>query len=54
MNRTANQYIHHVIKVTGPKVDCFTDFCHHRLATTSTYTHAYCYPLFESGMKTGL
>ena len=39
---------------TGPKVGCFADFCHHHLMTMSTHMYAYCYPLFESGMKIGL
>ena len=38
----------------GPKVGCFAGFCHHRLMTMSAQTHAYHYPLFESGTKTGL
>ena len=43
-----------VIKDMGPKVGCFAGFCHHRLMTTGVHTHAYHYPLDESGMKTGL
>ena len=35
-------------------VGCFAGFCHHHLMTISVHMHAYCYPLFESGMKTGL
>ena len=38
----------------GPKVGCFAGFCHHRLMTVSMHIHMYCYPLFKSGMKTGL
>ena len=38
----------------APKVHCFAGFCHHRLVITSAHTHAYRYPLFKSGMKTGL
>ena len=38
----------------GPIVGCFAGFCHHRLTTMSTQTHAYYYPLFENGTKTGL
>ena len=38
----------------GPKVGCFAGFCHHRLTTISAQTHAYRYPLFESGTKIGL
>ena len=38
----------------GPKAGCFAGFCHHYLTTMSAQTHAYCYPLFESGTKTGL
>ena len=45
---------HVVIKETGPKVGYFTGFCDHPLATTSAHTHVYCYPLFESKMRTGL
>ena len=44
----------HTIKETGPKVGCFAGFCHHCLMTMSAQMHAYHYPLFESGMKTGL
>ena len=44
----------YVIKETGPKVDCFAGFCQHCLMTMSVQTHAYCYPLCESGTKTGL
>ena len=35
----------------APKVNCFAGFCHHLLATTNVHMHAYCYSLFESGMK---
>ena len=38
----------------GPKVGCFAGFFHHRLTTRSAHTHAYPYPLVESGTKTGL
>ena len=38
----------------GPKVSCFAGFFHHRLTIMSADTHAYSYPLVESGMKTGL
>ena len=42
----------HVINKTAPKVNRFAGFCHHRLVTTSAHTHhAYCYPLFENGIK---
>ena len=41
-------------KETGTKVGCFAGFCHHRLMTMSAHMHAYHYPLFESGTKTGL
>ena len=44
----------HVTKETGPKVECFAGFCHHRLVTTSKHTHVYCYFSLESRMKTGL
>ena len=55
MNRIAIYPIYnHVINETAPTVYCFAGFCHHRLVTTSAHTHAYCYFLFESGMKTGL
>ena len=37
-----------------PKVGCFAGFCHHCLMTMSVHTHAYHYPLVESGMKIGL
>ena len=43
-----------VTKEKGPKVGGFAGFCHHRLATTSAHTYVYHYPLFESGMKSGL
>ena len=36
----------------GSKVGCFAGFCHHPVMTTSAHTHAYRYPLFESGTKT--
>ena len=36
------------------KVGCFAGFCHHHVATMSAHMHAYCHPLFESVMKTGL
>ena len=42
------------MKETGPKVGGFVGFCDHHLMTMSVHVHAYCYPLFESGMKTGL
>ena len=38
----------------GPKVGCFAGFCHHRLTAMSLHTHAYHYPLVESGTKIGL
>ena len=38
----------------APKVYCFAGFCHHCLVTTSVHMHVYRYPLFESGIKTGL
>ena len=38
----------------APEVNRFAGFCHHRLVTTSAHMHAYRYPLFESGIKTGL
>ena len=44
----------HVIKETGPKVSYFAGFWYHPLMTMSAQAHAYRYPLFESGMKTGL
>ena len=43
-----------MIKETGPKVGCFAGFCHHRFIAMSARTHAYHYPLVESGTKTGL
>ena len=45
--------IKHVTKETDPKVGYFVGFCHY-LAIMSAHMHAYHYPLFESGMKTGL
>ena len=39
----------HVLYETAPKVNCFDGFCHHRLAIMSVQ-----WPLFKSGMKTGL
>ena len=39
----------HVIKETGSKVGLVAGFCHHHLMTMSAHTHAYHYPLFESG-----
>ena len=44
----------HVIKETGQKVGCFARFCHHHLMAMSAHTHAYHYPLVESGMKIDL
>ena len=38
----------------GPKVGCSAGFCHYRLTTMCAHTHAYPYPLVESGMKTCL
>ena len=38
----------------APQVNHFAGFCHHHLVNTSVHMHAYCYPLFESGMKTAL
>ena len=38
----------------GPKVGCFAGFCQYHLATMSVHEHVYPYPLFESGIKTGL
>ena len=46
--------IEHVVKEKGPKVCCFAGFFHHRLTTMSAHTHAYHYPLVESGTETGL
>ena len=46
--------IKHVTKETGPKIGCFAGFCNHHLATTSMHINVYCYPLFKSGIKTGL
>ena len=37
-----------------PKVNHFAGICHHCLVAMSAHTHAYHYPLFESGTKTGL
>ena len=42
------------IKEMGSKVGCFAGFYHHPVTTISVHTHAYCYPLFESGTKTDL
>ena len=36
------------------KVGCLVSFCHNCLSTTSVHMHAYCYPLIESGAKSGL
>ena len=44
----------HVIKETGSKVGCFAGCCHHCLTAMSADTHAYRYPLVESGTKIGL
>ena len=39
----------------GSKVgSCFAGFCHHPVTTMNVHTHAYRYPLFESGTKTDL
>ena len=38
----------------GSKIGCFAGFCHDQLATMSVHTYVYCYPLFESGIKSGL
>ena len=43
-----------VIKEMGSKACCLAGFWHHRVTTMSARTHAYRYPLFESGSKTGL
>ena len=36
------------------KVDCLAGLFHHHMMTTSMHTHAYCFPSYESGTKTGL
>ena len=38
----------------GPKIGCFAGFCYYHLTAMSAHTHAYRYPLVESGTKTGL
>ena len=42
------------MKETDLNVGCFAGFCHHHLTAMSVHMHAYHYPLFESGTKTGL
>ena len=42
------------MKEMGQKIGCFASFCHHPLTTMSAHMHAYHFPLFESGTKTGL
>ena len=41
-------------KEMGSKVDCFAGFCQHCWVIMDVHTCTYCYPLFESGTKTGL
>ena len=53
MNGIVNQ-CKHFTKETDPKVGCFAGFCHHCLVTMGTHTYVYHYPLFKSGIKTGL
>ena len=43
-----------VVEEAGSKVDCLVSFFHHPVMTMSAFTHAYRYPLFDSGTKTGL
>ena len=43
-----------VVEEMGSKDDYLAGFFHHPVPTTSALTHAYRYPLFESGTKTGL
>ena len=43
-----------MLQKTSPKVGCFVGFYHHCLVTMSMHLHAYCDPLCESGMETGL
>ena len=43
-----------VIEETGLKDDYLAGFFHYLVPTMSALTHAYRYPLFESGTKTGL
>ena len=42
-----------VIKEMGSKAGCLAGFWHHGVTTMSARTHAYRYPLFECGSKTG-
>ena len=42
------------MKETDTKVGCFGGFSCHRLMTINVHMHTYHYPLFKSGMKTGL
>ena len=42
------------IKEMGQKVSWFADFCQYDFMAMSAHTHAYWYPLLESGMKTGI
>ena len=37
----------------GLRVDCFVGFFHYPVMIMSASTHAFRYPLFESGTKTG-
>ena len=43
----------HVIKETGSKAGYLAGFWHHCAMTMSVRMHAYNYPLFESGSRTG-
>ena len=54
MGLLTNTKQNHIIKETDPKGGCFVGFRLDRLTITSAHTHKYHYPLFESGMKTGL
>lgn len=38
----------------GLKVGCLAGFLHHYVMIMSVHTHAYHYPLYENGTKTGL
>ena len=54
LNGITIHYRNMLQKKRARKFGCFTGFCHHRLTTMSAHTHAYRYPLVESGRKTGL
>ena len=38
----------------GSKISCLAGFWYHHVTIMGAHMHAFCYPLFESGTRTGL